>query len=361
MHIRQITHIALETHTGRDMQGQSRIGSSADQRTQRPESSGGLWDSVKKAAFVIGSSLFLLAAFRNSITWHLQRFWGASGDFWQKQWTGVYHLFDGNEWALFFLGTMLVPTLSFWLFNALFMVADLTGKPNFITRYRIQMDKNNPVDSMKLWQAARKVLANQVFLSIPMLVVTYEVMRWRGNPCNPELPTFHWVLLELAICGLLEEIFFYYSHRQALAFELFHHPVIYKHVHKIHHEWTAPVGVVSLYAHPLEHVLSNMMPALIGPVLLGSHLATTSLWFTIALLVTTVSHCGYHLPLLPSPEFHDFHHLKFNQCYGVLGVLDRLHGTDTMFRQTKSYERHTLLLSLTPLNESIRDKPKKKD
>lgn len=33
------------------------------------EGSGGLWDSVKKAAFVIGSGILFLAAFGNSLTW----------------------------------------------------------------------------------------------------------------------------------------------------------------------------------------------------------------------------------------------------------------------------------------------------
>lgn len=50
---------------------------------------------------------------------------------------------------------------------------------------------------------------------------------------------------------------------------------------------------------------------------------------------------------------------RFNQCFGVFGVLDRLHGTDAKFRQSKQYERHTLLTSLTPLNESIPDSTKK--
>lgn len=50
---------------------------------------------------------------------------------------------------------------------------------------------------------------------------------------------------------------------------------------------------------------------------------------------------------------------RFNQCYGVLGVLDHLHGTDTVFKQTKAYERHILLLGFTPLSESIPDPPKK--
>ncbi|CAL8365503.1 unnamed protein product [Lota lota] len=312
-----------------------------------------LWDSITKAAFVMGSGILLLAAFGNSLTWHLQRFWGASGDFWQNLWTRLYLQYEGQHAVLFYLGTMLAPLLAFWITNGLFLLVDVTGRPSFITRYRVQADKNSPVDQQKLWHAIRQVVFNQVVVSGPMVVGVYYLMTWRGDPCGPQLPTFHRGLMELALCSVVEELLFYYSHR------LFHHPALYKHIHKQHHEWTAPIGVVSIYAHPLEHVLSNMLPAVSGPVLLGSHLVTTSLWYCLALVSTTISHCGYHLPFLPSPEFHDFHHLKFNQCFGVLGVLDRLHGTDGKFRETKQYERHALLTNLTPLSESIPDPPKK--
>ncbi|CAJ1063670.1 fatty acid hydroxylase domain-containing protein 2 [Xyrichtys novacula] len=327
--------------------------SGAATTSSRQESPGGLWDSVKKTAVVIGSGILFLAAFGNSLTWHLQRFWGASGDFWQNLWTKLYVMFEGHHAALFFLGTMLLPTLTHWAVNALLLLVDTTGKPSFITRYRIQMDKNNPVDPVKLRHAIKTVTFNQVFVSGPMVVVVYYLMTLRGDPCGPELPTFHWALMELAFFSIVEEVLFYYSHR------LFHHPSLYKHYHKQHHEWTAPIGVVATYAHPLEHMLSNMLPVVLGPVILGSHLTSTSMWYCLALFSTTISHCGYHLPFLPSPEFHDFHHLRFNQCFGVFGILDRLHGTDSKFRQTKQYERHTLLTSLTPLNESIPDTPKK--
>nr|XP_020467607.1 fatty acid hydroxylase domain-containing protein 2 [Monopterus albus] len=336
--------------THRDTRGSTTTSSSA----HRQEGSGGLWDSVKKAVLVIGSGFLFLAAFGNSLTWHLQRFWGASGDFWQNLWTTLYVAFEGHDAALFFLGTVLLPALLFWLFNALLLVVDTTGKPSFITRYRIQVDENKPVDPVKLRQAIRCVLFNQIFISAPMMVATYFVMTWRGDPCGPELPTFHWALMELTFFSIIDEILFYYSHR------LFHHPALYKHIHKQHHEWTAPIGIVAIYAHPLEHVIANTLPVLIGPVILGSHLATTTLWLCLALVTTTISHCGYHLPFLPSPESHDFHHLKFNQCFGVFGVLDRLHGTDTKFRLTKQYERHILLTSFTPLTESIPDTPKDK-
>lgn len=38
-------------------------------------------------------------------------------------------------------------------------------------------------------------------------------MQWRGSPPLRELPTFHWVLAEMAVHILLEEAGFYYSHR----------------------------------------------------------------------------------------------------------------------------------------------------
>ena len=75
----------------------------------------------------------------------------------------------------------------------------------------------------------------------------------------------------------------------------------------------------------------------------------------MVLMSTLNAHSGYHFPLLPSPEFHDYHHLKFNQNFGVLGILDSLHGTDSMFRSSKQAERHYMLLTSTPARELIPD------
>ena len=51
--------------------------------------------------------------------------------------------------------------------------------------------------------------------------------------------------------------------------------------------------------------------------------------------------------------------VRFTNNFGVLGVLDRFHGTDNMFRNSKCYDRHIMLLGLTPLKESIPDDLKK--
>ncbi|KAM9289062.1 fatty acid hydroxylase domain-containing protein 2 [Morus bassanus] len=312
-----------------------------------------LWAAMKITAYVLGTGLLIFTALVNSLSWYVQNIWDASGHFWQTTWLKIYYLCEGKEWTIFLLGAALVPSLAFWCFNGILMVADVTGKPTFITRYRIQLGKNDPVDTKKLRQAVYTALCNQFFISLPMLVPMFYIMKWWGNTFSKELPTFQWFLVELSIFTLIEEILFYYTHR------LVHLPVLYKHIHKKHHEWTAPIGVVSIYAHPVEHILSNTLPVMAGPMVMGSHIVSIAVWFSLALLTTSISHCGYHLPFLPSPEFHDFHHLKFNQCYGVLGVLDYLHGTDTVFRQTKAYQRHRVLLSLTPLSESIPEAPRR--
>ncbi|ESO83846.1 hypothetical protein LOTGIDRAFT_222286 [Lottia gigantea] len=313
-----------------------------------------LVDSIKKVLFILSTCLLVFVAARNSITWHLQRFWGASGDFWQRQWENVYVLFGSSDALVCIVGTFIITTGIFWLANAFFMIIDLTGKPVALFRYKIQPEKNNPLPKEDLYKAVKQVLYNQVVIGIPFICVAYQAMKWRGCGVGGELPTFHWVLLELSVFTLFEEIVFYYSHR------LLHHRAIYKYIHKRHHEWTASIGLVALYAHPIEHIFSNLLPPFIGPLLMGSHIATSWMWFCIALISTTVAHCGYHFPFLPSPEAHDYHHLKFNQNYGVMGVLDRLHGTDDLFRETKAYQRHFLLLGMTPVSQQYPDSPKKK-
>ena len=106
------------------------------------------------------------------------------------------------------------------------------------------------------------------------------------NIFSAEIPSMAKLIFDFVICVLTEEVAFYYSHL------LLHNPALYKQIHKTHHEWTAPVGTAALYAHPLEHVVSNMLPIALGPLLMGSHLVTIWTWYCAAIVSTVISHSG---------------------------------------------------------------------
>ncbi|XP_076048659.1 fatty acid hydroxylase domain-containing protein 2-like [Oratosquilla oratoria] len=318
------------------------------------QDSGDIWSSLKKTLFVVGSTSIILVALRNSLTFHLQQFWGASGNFWQHQWDKILDTFGDDAYNLMVYGTTILSYIIYWAFGMLYVLMDLTQRPKFLRRYKIQPGTNEPVDNWKLTKCILWVNFNQIFIGTPVSALCYYVFSYRGYDTSRQLPTFHWVLFELIVYILVEEIGFYYFHR------LFHHRLLYKHFHKMHHEWQSPMSVTAIYTHPVEHVLANLLPIFCGPLLMGSHIATMWLWISLATLNTLNSHSGYHLPFFPSPEAHDFHHLKFNQCYGVLGVLDLLHGTDDKFRASKCFSRHVMMLSFIPPREAYPDDEKAK-
>lgn len=144
---------------------------------------------------------------------HLQRFWGASGDFWQAQWDKILDAVGDDPRTLWVYGSLLLTFVVYWLFGGIYTILDVTNRPAGLRRYKIQPGTNEPVDTRALLKVIVQVLFNQVVVGLPVVYLSYYLMEWRGYPQVRELPTFHWVLVEIAIHILFEEIGFYYSHR----------------------------------------------------------------------------------------------------------------------------------------------------
>eukprot|EP00731_Ephydatia_muelleri_P030775 Em0022g289a len=278
-------------------------------------------EAFKKAIFIITSVLIVFIALRNSIIWHLEEFWGGSKSLWTSLWGFIYHLFGENDTYMFTIGSTLYPFLVYVLANLGFCLWwTLTGKtPGPFTNKTDPEGQEYTVNWEQYKKALKRCALNGLGVGTVFNICMLPIYR-RTVTCGYELPSFPTTLWHLFVYMLIEELGFYYSHR------LLHHRRVYRYIHKTHHEWNAPVSITSIYCHPVEHVLSNTLPLVAGPIVMGSHLSVAWLWFTMAVMNTTISHSGYHLPFLPSPEAHDFHHEMFNQNYGVLGILDRLHG-----------------------------------
>ena len=121
-----------------------------------------------------------------------------------------------------------------------------------------------------------------------------------------------------AACGIIIDVWFYATHK------MLHWPRFYKAIHKLHHRFKAPTAVASMYAHPVEFTIGNVLGVILGPAITNCHPFTACFWYAFSLISTGGSHSGY---LFFSAEGHDAHHEFFNYNFGVSVFMDKLCGT----------------------------------
>jgi len=142
----------------------------------------------------------------------------------------------------------------------------------------------------------------------------------------------------------MDDMIFYFTHR------MFHHPKIYKYMHKQHHENRLTYGIASEYAHPFEYIFGNGLPAAMGAKILGKscHLFTYWMWVVVRSVETVDGHSGYDLPWSPfrlmpfsaGGAYHDFHHAEIVGNYSsFFTIWDTLFCTNEKYYNGKSYKR----------------------
>lgn len=239
-----------------------------------------------------------------------------------------------DERLYFTIGSSLVHTLTFTIFNALLFMIDYL---QWFKKYKIQ--PNSYPDMKLIRQCIRDNIIGHLIVAPIAAYFAYPLYVSYGMSVSGPLPPLTIILRDLIIAVAVNDTMFYWAHRGL------HHSSIYKYIHKQHHEFKTPVGISSKYAHPIEDIIANTLPTVLGPLFVGMHAKVFWLWLFIRLLETIDAHSGYNFPFNPFHAFsfqggaerHDFHHSHNVGCYGSFTIFwDWIMGTDQAFLEYKA-------------------------
>ena len=172
---------------------------------------------------------------------------------------------------------------------------------------------------------------------VPLIYCIQKIIEYLWYSVIPREPlapvkiiTFLWFnyLIKYLIALIMIEIWFYYSHRLM-------HKFFYR-LHKDHHAFIRPCALAGLYCSSFEMVFVNQLSVTLPFQLLDFSYNEVLIFSILIALNVLKGHAGLHerddipkwIPQIMIQSIdHDTHHNDMISNFGILYLLDRIHGT----------------------------------
>ncbi|EDR13647.1 C4-methyl sterol oxidase [Laccaria bicolor S238N-H82] len=256
----------------------------------------------------------------------------------EQQWVAWY-VWIGNPIIATGLMSFLMHEIVYFGRSIPWIIIDATP---FFRKWKLQANKIPT--AAEQWECTKQVLFSHFTIELPLIWLFHPTAEGLGmSTYHVPFPSLKTMAPQIFLFFVFEDFFHFLAH-QAL-----HTGVLYKHIHKIHHKYSAPFGLAAEYAHPAEVFILGA-GTILGPLLYvfftkNLHIITVYAWIVLRLFQAIDAHSGYDFPwslhnIIPfwsGAEHHDFHHMAFTNNFSTsFRWWDRIFGTDDKYRQYRA-------------------------
>ena len=181
------------------------------------------------------------------------------------------------------------------------------------TQKKLQSSNDSSKKIISFWETIPTVVFNDIFGSLLSYYYVEYFGKERGFRTDGEdsLLIISYQFLKLF---LLYDIIFFIGHY------MIHIPPLYRLIHKKHHLTFGDMAITAHYMTFVDYVIETLIPYWCCIYIINPCFTATLMLAVLGQVNGLITHSGYKIFWLKSPQNHYYHHTKINMNYGSGGL-----------------------------------------